>query len=164
MASLPLVKRGNAMEDNRNLTQYTENLIRQSYLSVRAALYPYRPDPATLRTQRPVSYLQAKVDYVRVVVWLILNLLLPVSALIMLVVENASKHSGRQRNPLIDAAVAPLLTDVRDVLLEDATGISNMSYLTSDDTRKMGKLRLTPVEIPGAMGTVFAVTKKRVIS
>ena len=101
-------------------------------------------------------------DLVRVGVWLILNLLLPVSALLLLWIEKASERSGRRRTPIIDTAIAALLTDIRDALVEDRGGISNMSYLTSDDAKSIGKLILTPVDISGTgADVVFAVTKKK---
>ncbi|KAF8416436.1 hypothetical protein EV426DRAFT_705895 [Tirmania nivea] len=152
MSRLPVMKTGNAEEDNRNLTRYAEGLIRQSYLSMRAVLHLYTLETANLRSQRPIWYLKAQVDQMRVWVWLGLNLLLPASAVIMLVTERATEISGRRRNPLINTALAPLLTDVRDILVEDANGISNMSYLTHDDTESIRILRLSPVDIPGAVG------------
>jgi len=162
MACLPMMQKGNVAFGKRNLTAYTERLIRQSYPSVRGALYPYSPVPAHLNSRRPVQYLQAQVDRVRVLVWLVLNLLLPVSALLMFWVEKASEGSGRRRNPVLDPALALLLTDVRDILGEDANGISNMSYLTKSDTQSIGKLRLGPINIPSShAGVVFAVTKER---
>ncbi|RPB19918.1 hypothetical protein L211DRAFT_895626 [Terfezia boudieri ATCC MYA-4762] len=164
LSSLPVVKRGNIVDHNRNLTQYAEGLIRQSYLSMRAVLYPYRPPTANLKSQRPISYLTAQVDQMRVWIWLALNLLLPLSAVIMLAVESAVEKSGRGRNSLVDTVLAPLLTDVRDILVEDERGISNMSYLTNEDTKSIGKLRLTPVDIPGPVGCAYAVTKKCVIA
>jgi len=162
MASLPLVQQGNEVFSKENLTAYTESLIRQSYVSVRAALYPYRPLPAYLKSHRSIWYLHPRVDRMRVYFWLVLNLLLPISALLMFWVEKASEGSGEGRNPLIDTVLAPLLTDVRDLLVEDETGISNMSYLTSEDTNNIGKLRLAPVDIPGtAAGVMFTMMKRK---
>jgi len=129
-----------------SLTQHAEATIRESYLSMRAALAPYNPSKANLTAYRPISYIQANVDHQRVLIWLSLHLLLPVSALILSWVETRSTGSGQRRNPVIETALAPLLTDIRDVLGQDDSGISNMSYLTSDDTKRIGKLRLTSVK------------------
>jgi len=161
LAMLPLMKTEDEEYGTRNLTQYVEILIRQSYLSMRGALRPYRPEATNLTAYYPISYLEAQVDSRRVCIWLALNLLLPISALGMLWVENGHEGSGRRRDPVVHTALAPLLTDVRDVLVEDPNGISNMSYLTNYDTKALGKLRLTSVDIPGS-GSVFAVTKKRI--
>lgn len=83
---------------------------------------------------------------------------LTASALVLFLVEHCSSSSRRLRNPLVDTALAPLLTDAREVLLDDANGISKMSYLTSGDRKGLGKLVLTTIDIRGT--AVFGVTKK----
>jgi len=162
MTMLPIVKKGDMSDDHTNITEYTEMLIRQSYLSTRAALHVFQPPEKHIKCVSNSTYIQAKVDCVRVWAWLILNLLLPASAFIMLWVERKSRESGKRRKPVFDTALAPLLTDVREVLAEDKNGISNMSYLTSSDTASVGKLTITPVDT--GSGVVFALTKKRIQS
>ena len=95
---------------------------------------------------------------VRVLVWLILSLLLPVSGVVLFWVENRSTGGRRLHNPLVDTALAPLLTDVREVLLDDVNSVPNISYLTSGDKNSIGKLALTTIDVQG--GVVFGMVKK----
>lgn len=112
MSTLPSAKLN--LRANGNLTQYTEELIHQSYTAMRTALFPFTPEPSDLKTQRPVAYVQAKVDRIRVVVWLVLNLLLPVSVLIVSLIERPC-----MRNTLAETTLGLLLTDVRQVVHEE---------------------------------------------
>jgi len=105
-----------------------------------------------------VSYIAARVDQVRVLVWLILSLLLPAAGVVLFFVENRSSGGRLVRNPIVDTVLAPLLTDVREVLLDDANGISNMSYLTRSDEKSLGELVLATIDIKGAV--VLGMTKK----
>jgi len=54
--------------------------------------------------------------------------------------ENAEK--GNMRAPALSPALIPLLTDVREVLVEDENGLSNMSYLTNENSKRFGKIKL----------------------
>ena len=65
------------------------------------------------------------------------------SAFIIFFVEKRCEGAGLRRNTVIDTALALLFTDVREILEEDETGISNMSYLTGDDRRRFKEDRQT---------------------
>jgi len=138
-----------------NLTLYTEALIRQSYTAMRTTLYPYTPDQPDLKWSNPETFLQARVSQVRVFVWLVLNLLLPTAAIVVSWLETSDQC---QRNPIVDTALAPLLTDVREILVRDTNGVSNMSYLTGQDTKTFRKLQLKTIELPGGQ-TIFALER-----
>jgi len=138
-----------------NLTQYKEKHIHQSYTAMWTSLFPFAPEPLKLNTQSPIAYIQGKVDRIRVLVWLILHLLLPVSALIVLSIEY---HSDCMRNTLADTTLGPLLTDVRQVLAREGNGITNLSYVTAADTKELGILQLNAIQTPTGNG-LFALTK-----
>ena len=121
---------------------------------MRSALEPYQPQPPRLQAEAPVTYLQASIVYSRVLSWLILSLLLPASGIILWWMENSSEG----RISIVDTALVPLLTDVRDILTEDTHGISNMSYLTKEDDRNLGRVQLRTIEIKDGL-KVLGLTK-----
>jgi len=102
------------------------------------------PGQQPLHTYIPSPLLQAKVAKLRVWLWLGLTMLLPSSWLVILWVESAA--GGNLRAPVLSTGLStglmPLLTDVREVLLEDENGLSNMSYLTNEDRKGFGKIKL----------------------
>lgn len=150
MLSLPALI-GSELGAYTNLTDYVEMIIRRSYQAFRLQLASFSPDSA-LVVRVPVSYLQAKVDWIRVVIWLGLQLLSCVGLLLLMWIE----RRYLDRRPIINASLAPLFTDVRGLLGDDEAGMSNMSYVTSEDCKRMEKLSLTVNEIaPGK--TAFAI-------
>jgi len=142
--------------ETRNLTQYALLNLQQGYISMRSALEPYEPQPPDLQAEEPVTYLQASIVYSRVLSWLTLSLLLPASVIILWWMENS--YEGRIS--VVDTALVPLLTDVREILTEDTNGVSNMSYLTKKDKKNLGKLQLRTIKIKGGP-TVLGLTKAR---
>ena len=155
MSTLPTVTRVNLASGN--LTRYTEALVRHSYIAMRQALYPYRPSQSILTAHIPSPVLTARVDRIRVWIWLGVQLMVPVASLLLLYIEYASRPICI-RKPLVNStALALLLTDVREVLAKDKNGISNMSYVTDKDSKELGRLRLRVIETPEA-GAVFALT------
>ena len=140
-----------------NLTLYTEALIRQSYTALRTTLYPYTPEKPELKLLKPITFLQARVSRLRVFSWLFLNLLLPTAVILISWLETRTSDHCK-RNPIVDTALAPLLTDVREALARDTNGVSNMSYLTDTDSKIIGKLQLKAIELPDGQ-TVFALER-----
>jgi len=124
-----------------DLTSYTEEIVRQAYIAMRQAL-PWENAHAQQRlvSLSPTSLLEAKVDSIRVWVWLALSMLLPASWLVVLGMEMSSKRN--MRAPVLSTALIPILTDVRDLLVKDDNGLSNMSYLTGEDMRGCTKIKL----------------------
>ena len=102
-----------------------------------------------------MTHLQAQVSKWRVYAWLILNLLLPAAAILVTWLETTDQC---KRNPIVYTALAPLLTDAREVLVQDTNGISNMSYLTDTDNKTVGKLQLHAIELAEGQ-TVFALRR-----
>jgi len=144
---IPLVNGpGNA---RRNLTKATEVLVRQSYLAVRQELGEHIPDPRYLTTQRLTLYLEARVDRVRVLAWLVLNIMVGGAGCIIGLVELGSK--GRQE--VVSTALAPLMTDVREILVADENGISDISYLTRKDKKSITKVRLKSIPVREPQGS-----------
>ena len=140
-----------------NLTLYTETLIRQSYTSLRTTLFPYTPSQPNLKLSKPITFLEARVSRLRVFSWLFLNLLLPTSVILVSWLESLTSDHCK-RNPIVDTALAPLLTDVREVLVRDTSGISNMTYVTDKDAKLTGRLQLKAVELPEGP-VVFALRR-----
>jgi len=157
MSTLPSM--GAVRKPGGNLTQYAGELVQRSYTAMRTVMFPFAPDSELpkLKAQRPVSYLQANVNSIRVLIWLILNLLLPVSVLIVSWVEEHSDMECR-RNTLAETSLGPLLTDVREVLAGEENGITNLSYVTAADSKDMGILQLNAIEGPSG-NSIFALTK-----
>ena len=156
MSTLPMMTATRRARARGDLTQYTEELVHQSYTAMRTAIYPYSPEQLELKTRCLVYYIYAKVDRMRVVAWLILNLLLPVSALLVSWIE---RHSQMRcmRNTLAETTLGPLLMDVREVLAAERNGITNLSYVTAADSRDMGILQLNVIEGPTG-NSLFALT------
>jgi len=132
-----------------NLTQVTEVLVRQTYLAVRQQLGVYTPDPRNLTTQSLTFYLEARVDHIRVLAWLVLNIMVGGAGCIIGLVELGSKG----RPEVISTALAPLMTDVREILVADENGISGISYLTRKDKKSIKKVRLKSIRVPEPQGS-----------
>jgi len=134
---------------SRNLTQATEVLVRQSYLAVRQALGEHIPDPRNLTTQSLTLYLEARVDRIRVLTWLVLNIIVGGAGCIIGLVELGSKG----RPEVVSTVLAPLMTDVREILVADENGISGISYLTRKDKKSVKKVRLKSIRVPEPQGS-----------
>ena len=152
MSTIPIMN--GARTEGRNLTKATEILVRQAYLAMRQELGTYVPDPPMLTTRALTSYLEARVDRARVLIWLALNLMVGGAGFIIGLVEQRSK--GRQE--VASISLAPLMTDVREILVADQNGISDISYLTSTDKKSIKKVRLTPISVPGK--TLWGLAEK----
>jgi len=128
-----------------NVTTFTEEIIRHGYIAMRHA-FPELNEPGQqpLHASIPSPFLQAKVAKLRVWLWLGLTTLLPASWVVILWVESAA--GGNLRASVLSTGLStglmPLLTDVREVLVEDENGLSNMSYLTNEDRKGFGKIKL----------------------
>lgn len=110
---------------------------------------PYHVSAAKMKAMR----LQAIVSRPRVVGWLVANLLMTLSGVILAVAQ-----SRCSRPVVIDHAAAAMTVDVHDLLEKDTNGLSNLSYLTNEDD-KLGKLVLTPRQLRG--GLQFALVPKQ---
>jgi len=123
-----------------SVARFTEEAIRHGYIAIRHAFPEVNESGQRLKAYSPSPLLQAKVAKWRVWLWLGLSMLLPASWLLVLGVEMAA--GGNLRAPALSAELIPLLTDVREVLVEDENGLSNMSYLTNEDRKGFGKIKL----------------------
>jgi len=149
MHMIPLMYPGTTDHRPRNLTQATEVLVRQSYLAVRQQLGVHIPDPRNLTTQSLTLYLEARVDHIRVLTWLVLNIMVGGAGCIIGLVELGSKG----RPEVISTVLAPLMTDVREILVADENGISGISYLTRKDKKSIKKVRLKSIRVPEPQGS-----------
>jgi len=150
---LPTVRMDQDGERTKNLTEYVELLLRDSYIAMRSTFRVYTPDTINLKCLSPTLHLRASVSHIRVFLWLALILLLPASSLVVGWLERCSKG----RNLVIDTPLALLLTDSRNVLVHDTHGISNLSYVTKEDSRNLGKVRIGLVKI-GDCKEAFGLT------
>lgn len=121
-----------------NKDNYIKILIHQSYLAAWGLFRSLEGDDPTFTVRIAEQRLVATIDRPRLWLWLALSILVQLSALVWYLV--AQRSCGRA--PILDPAVAALLTDASEV---DKQGhplrLTNLSYVTRED-EKLGKLEL----------------------
>lgn len=151
-----------------DLTDHSTKLIIQSYSAARSALAPYPPakyganwtemvrDARRLKAEKPSPFLQGKVSWKRVYSWLAISLLYSVSGCMVVFLERYC-----DRTPIIDIGSATLFTDCQNILeILDENELSNMSYLTKEDEKALGILRLEE-KVTDTNKKVFALTSSK---
>ena len=129
---------GSSVSPSANITQYIMDILPRSYGAAWTALSDYLAADATLTTSVtiPVPVLTAHVRLWRVYLWVVLNLMLTLSGMLLLFVQHLCVN-----RLVVDTDIAILLLDTRRVQEKDRYGLSNLSKLTKEDSQ-IGLLRL----------------------
>lgn len=121
-----------------NLEQYIDRVVRYSYQAAWDMLFrSFDTDTAALPVRVYEQRLVADVSRRRVLAWLIVSLLLPLSSFPLVF------WRGTRREVVLDGTVAALLTDPSAVL-NDVPDLTDLSYVTKEDDG-IGALELRQV-------------------
>jgi len=124
-----------ALDTWDTLEQYIDRLVRYSYQATWDMLFrSFDVDTATLPVRIYEERLVADVSRRRVLAWLLVSLLLPLSSLLLV-------FSGTRSRPIVlDGTVAALLTDPSPVL-NQVPDLARLSYVAKEDD-SLGALQL----------------------
>jgi len=124
-----------------NLNNYTVAILTQAYGSAWTVLNDFigsQDDSVYLNTtvQIPRAGSKAFISRWRIFLWLALQLLLTISAILLMVVQCTC-----QRKPVVDGVVAAMMLDAHEVYKKDKNNLRDMSRLVSTD-EAIGPMRL----------------------
>ncbi|KAI3321293.1 hypothetical protein HD806DRAFT_204598 [Xylariaceae sp. AK1471] len=116
-----------------NIDAYTRGMISVAYQASWNSLTSYfsrgvSTEPSAVRFTIPQAALRAEIDKTRTVTWIILNVALTVSSIVVVVVR--SYYGGIV---VKDAAVTALMLDTTDITLNNDTGLCNATELRGND-------------------------------
>jgi len=127
-----------SVSPSANITQYIMDILPRSYRAAWTALSDNLTTNTTLTTSVtvPVPVLIAHVQLWRVYLWVVLNLMLTLSGILLLFVQYLCVN-----RLVVDTGIAVLLLDTQREEEKNPRGLSSFSKLTDEDSQ-IGLLRL----------------------
>jgi hypothetical protein len=128
---------GSSVSPSADITQYINDILPRSYRAAWTALSDYLSTAATLTTNVtiPVSVSIARVVHWRVYLWVVLNIMLTFSGLLLLFIQYHCKNTL-----VVDVGMAVFLLDTQRVLEQDHS-LSNLSKLTKEHSQTLCSLK-----------------------